>query len=370
MTEDGLFLLLLVGLYFWECLNWLTPGSMVFRGTMAGRARWSVPDLAFENRLGVPVLGRPWPPFVALFGFAPWPLAVTADGVATHTATSWIRDDRPRRPLKWWRWEDIEEVDMSGRDLLIDGERVVRIASPRMLRRIHDLLVDLLDLDPPTRRERIQEELDDWLDAEVPRSRLELGLGARRGVWLFSQVLFAHIVVISPFVVITQGLAGTWIPLAGVALVLNILVTVFYVVAHRIQQPEEVGERWTTALVMALFIPLTARAHDHLTRDLLGDVHPWAASHLLDAEERETLGSWLARDLRWPLPEFEDLPDDAIRILAGFHTALEGRLGPLLPTLAPSDAEGRNTCPRCEEVFSTPPVVCPDCGVLLDRASS
>ncbi len=368
MTEDVLFLLLLVGLYFWECLNWLAPGSIVFRGEHDGH--WFVPDLGFENRMGVPVLGRPWPPFATLFGFAPWPLAVTEEGVATHTATSWIRDARPRRPLRAWRWEDIDDVEIVGRDLLIDQEKVLRCPSSRMLRRMHDLLLDLLDLGPDGRRERIRREMELWLDDEVPRRRLETGMGPRLGVWLFSQALFLHLVVVVPFVVLTRGLSGTWLLLGGVAVFLNLLVTVLYVLTHRIQQPDEVAERWTTALVMAVFFPLTARAHDHLTRDLLGDVHPWAARNLLKSDEQERLALWLARDLRWPLPESDALSEGAARILAGFHVELEVRLRAHLPTNPTEIVTAMDTCPRCEEVFAMPPAICPDCGVLLDAVSS
>ncbi len=369
MTEDVLFLLLLVGLYAWECLNWLTPGSVVFRGGTEGQARWWVPPLAFENRLGVPVGGRPWPPFTALFGFAPWPFAVTAEGLATHTASSWIRDTRPRRPLTCWRWEEIEEIEIVGRDLVIDGEKILRCPSSRMLRRVFELLGDLLELDREDRTARIRSELEDWLDPTAVRRRMEAGSAARRGVWVLTQALFLHLVVIVPFVVMTQGLSWTWLVLGGAALALNLTVTVLFVAAHRAQQPEQPGERWTTALVMSVFFPLTARAHDHLTRDLLGDLHPWAARELLSESEQTSLGLMLARDLRWPLPEFEELSEETARILAGFHMELESRIAPLLPEIPPGDPDGSTACPRCEEVFDATPVICPDCGVRLAPAS-
>jgi hypothetical protein len=349
---------------------------VVFR-TWFGR-RWSVahPGTLLGNQRAGFVFAPPLPPLGFFLAGQQLPFSVSTEAVLAHVAPSVNPGWRPPQSAKLFRFDDIHSVEAKGKRVRINGEVLLKAASPALADRLAQDLAGLWK-SPPAKRERAVRE---WVQTKFDVTAVErlwqecrLQLKAMR---VAANFLLGWLFVVAPVLIWRTGLAQCWISLVVGLFGGTVVLAVQFRRAHRRFYPEAEEERFNNFLI-TLLSPVTAiRSHDLLTRPLLLRYHPLAvAKALCPARLFQQVAAQMLRETRYPAMPVCPCPDPVAQA-AERHTrlllleAMEDLLKKdglsadrLLPPPVPEEG-CRAFCPRCQAQFTETTVVCQDCGGL------
>lgn len=365
-------LLLVGGLYFLECLRWVSPSSVGIRSLLAGRHAIARPRKIGSHWHRALLPAAPWPPFGSLFVTDELPIRLSPNGLVLPSARS-----------EGWTLPAEGDESVTRGDLRIEGTelrragRVVAVFGTRRLAfRIRRLLRGSLD------EAELQAFFEERFDVEEARRRLSAWRQLSAPLIVACNLLFAALVttlvvlVSTPFGVRLFACLGL---LVGSWLVAGVLFewTLRRALPRPLRPP--VGRR-----VVTILSPLSLmRAHDEIRCELLGDFDPLTvASVLLRPSEfrafaRETLAA-----LTYPLHPEHASSDPHVNEVNSWHRAqqevavrrllAENGIEPATLLGAPLlEGAARAWCPRCRATFMTPTGTCSSCrGVALCPAEA
>jgi hypothetical protein len=154
-------------------------------------------------------------------------------------------------------------------------------------------------------------------------------------------------------------------------IILAVLTAIMFYRAHKQLFPTEGSERFENLVKMILCPPVSIRAADVLTRNLLADYSPIVLANLLAGSGEQQFVRAFVLDLRHPLKH--DVSDESAEktmrwaVDEQLNLCLERFLKPE-DLLAPSGREKNSLsyCPRCRCQYVVSETDCPDCpGVAL-----
>lgn len=393
-TDGQLLLLLLWGLYLWECLVWHGRHALVFRSWFGkrwhlagidlgpggmGKAGWEVAGQGgvCANPLwwgGQTVVGHLLPVSIS-------PGRVVAGNLQTVYATG-----RPRQGHRAFSLDELTDMSVREEELWIGGTRFCRFPSAVLAREVHALLRELRNCPAERREEGIRAFWRGRFDRKAFQSVRERCQAAANRLQWGCMGLFLLLYVAAPVLAV---LAGTgWAILLGGPLV---FLTAFAVEwgAFRARRrlgigtlADAIGE-WIKG---ALCPPAAIRAADALFREMAPCFDPLTlAAELLpeDGPRSSDAAGFFARvsaDLRHPLVcdgAWSDADraamewqctlvlDEALRAFPGQREALSGRVPSRI------DSSMRAYCPRCGCQYASRIETCPDCpNVRLEKWSA
>lgn len=375
MGELESLLLILALIYLSECLVWVRRGALAFQ-TWWGRD-FSVlhPGSLFSNQRGGLVLANPLPPLGAVFFCQLFPLSVSPEGVFAYSAACLNAAERPFQTGAYIRLDDIREIAVDGRKLLVNGEIFLHAISTFSARHLAEWLRRLRKLPVAERAGAIKQFIRDGLSDEDV-SKLLRDCRSRSGpVRILSNALFAYLfVVVVPLVWrFGFGQFGAWL-LAGM-LAQTIAIAVLFRRAHAALHPGADEERFKPFLTMLLAPPSAIRAPDILARHVLENFHPLAIARVLcpQGSFRE-LARQVLLDSRYPLFPIspKDDPaavaaeqwfrDAALNAVEKYVAGAGLRPGDLTAPPKPADPSNRSYCARCGAQFVVTGGTCADCG--------
>jgi len=189
-------------------------------------------------------------------------------------------------------------------------------------------------------------------------------------------ILFLILFVVTPVLVSSFGLMGLIIPVAAVMVILAVLIGILFYRAHKQLFPAESSERFENLVKMILCPPVSMRAPDILTRNLLAEYSPIVVASLLTGSSEQQFMRAFILDLQHPLKH--EVSDEAAEKTIGWTAAEQlnicleqvkaGRYLKPEELSAPTQREENSIsyCPRCRCQFVVSAVECPDCpGVVL-----
>ncbi len=271
-------------------------------------------------------------------------------------------------------FSEIRKTASDGAYLLLNGQKFARCATPKQAKALA-AVIEAASVAKSSRREAI---VRSWIakqyDAGAAKSVLveaERALGPIRTLCL---IAFLFMFVATPIVVTIFGLERLIIAIAAVMVLLAAQIGFMFYRAHRKFYPAESHERFENLVKMILCPPVSLRAADVLTRNLLAEYSPVVVAGVLEGAGEQVFVRGFVLDLQHPLMH-ENADEHAAETIEWMsEQQLESclahveRVDRLRGFLDPAQPEGDavSYCPRCRVQFVLDASECPDCpGVQL-----
>jgi len=178
--------------------------------------------------------------------------------------------------------------------------------------------------------------------------------------------------VFTPSLAFTFGSTPLIIPVAAVMVALAVEIAIMFHRAHKKLYPAESSERLESLVKMILCPPVSIRAADILTRNLLAQYSPIVLANVLPGSGEQQFVRGVILDLKHPLRHEVTDADAEKTIEWTAKEQLNACLRYLTPEelLAPTQREENSIayCPRCRCQYVVSDGECPDCpGVELEN---
>lgn len=377
MSDVQLLCVVVLALYVWECACWLKRGSVAFSSWL-GR-HWTLlhPGSLIANQAGGFVLATPAPPMGTLFVTNQFPLSLSPDGALAFVSTNVNPGWRPAQSGRFVRFEDIKETQVEDRKVLINGEPLVRCASPSTARYCAEQLQRIAKLEISERGNAITQLLENAFDLKAVEARTIDFRKQVKPVRHLTNALLVYVFVLIPASIWMIGFKLTWLWLLIGMLALSGTTAFLFARAFRRLYPKADDERFTHTLTILLAPSTAMRAHDALSRPLLENFHPLAAARtLLPKEEFKEFARRTLLDVRHPALPQTPTSEPVVTATETFaRVALQKQIESFLRQngLSPEDLSASPVpadktcvayCPRCSVQFTTLDSNCADCGGL------
>jgi hypothetical protein len=377
MSDLELLFLVLVLVYAWECACWLRRGSVAFR-TWLGR-RWRIvhPGALLGNQRGGVIFACPLPPLGTVLTGNQFPLSLSAEAVLAYTAPSINPGWRPPQTGKLLRADEIRTIEAVRNKVRINGEVLVKTASPTFAANVAQRLRSWSQAAPAEREKLLRKLFGDSLDVKAIEHRWQEFQEETRSLHFLASFLFGYLFVFAPVLIRFFGLGRTWLALLLGLLACTTGAALLFHRAHKHFYPNAEEERFTHFLLILLAPATTIRTADVLSRPLLEEFHPLAIAKVLcpEATFREFARRILVELYHPGLPV---CPRDEPAAQAAerhsrtlLQTAVEEFLRrngvnpeELVKPPARTEEGCLSYCPRCQAQFTTAEGVCADCGGL------
>ena len=377
MSEGQTLLLVLVLIYLTECLIWVKRESVAFVSSTSGRWRLTVPPSWLGNANGGILLLNPLPPAGRVFLSHLSPISISPSGVCAYNLQTLPSEARsPSQSGRFVPFNKVTSATNDGVYLLLNDEKFAKCATARQARTLAKLIADIAKASTAKRERMVRTWISKQFAIDDAEARVRKGNAIIQPMRALSLILFLFLFVVTPVLVISFGLMGMIIPVAAVMVILAVLIGILFHRAHKRLFPAETMERFENLVKMILCPPVSIRAPDILTRNLLAEYSPIVLANLLaDSREQQFIRAFIL-DLQHPLKHevSDEVAAKTISWTAAEHlnVCLEqvkaGRYLKPEELLAPKQREGNSIsyCPRCRCQFIVNAVECPDCpGVAL-----
>lgn len=374
MSDGQTLLLVLVLLYLSECVIWVKRQSVAFVPASDRRWRVAVPRPWLGNASGGFLFLNPLPPTGQIFLSHLAPISISPSGICAFNLQT--LPSGARSPAQTGRFIAFREINNSSTDgvyLLVNKERFAKCATSRQARTLATLIGVMSKASPAKREALVPTSIIKQFDTDEAAAALRNGEAIIKPIRWVSAILFLFLFIATPILVVFFGLQSLIIPSAIVMFVLTILTGVLFYRAHRKLYPDETSERFESLVKMILCPPVSIRAADILTKNLLAHYSPIVLAGLGNSEQQFVRAFIL--DLQHPLKHevVDETAQNTINWAAGeqLDICLEhvknGRYAKA-ELFAPMRREGNSIsyCPRCGCQFVVHSVECSDCpGVEL-----
>ncbi|HEY3103086.1 MAG TPA: hypothetical protein VGJ69_05810 [Pyrinomonadaceae bacterium] len=376
MTDGELLLLALSVIYLADCLFWVRNQSVAFVAPWCGRWRVVLADFWIGNDRGSFAFVNPLPPLGRLFLSHLLPVSISPVGICPFNVQALFRLGRKPSTDPAITFGEIREVGADGNWLLINGERFSNCASKAQAKEISQLVNDLRTTSVDERRDVLMAHLRENFDVRAAEAVFVRAEALVKPIRSLCCALFLFLFVVSPAMVMWFGLLGMLLPMAGLAILLTLQVSLMTYFAHKALYPDALSARVENLLKMMLCPPAAIRSADLITRNALSRYSPIVLADVFKGESSRAFAQKYILDLQHPLAY--SAPDATSTEI--IEWAAKTQLKLCLEYLKHSDSlraedflaapqrrdDAVSYCPRCGEQFSAKVGACPDCpGVEL-----
>ncbi len=377
MSELQLLFLILAVIYLWECTCWLGRGSVAFISWLGKTSHPFHPGTLVGNQRGGLAIGWPLPPLGSFVIGNQFPLSLSADAVLAFVPFSVNPGGRPAQTGKFIRFEELGDVSVKGRKVLVKGELLLKATSGMFAQELARTLTRLKKLPAKDRARAIEELVRDSFDIKAIKNRWEELQKRMAIVRVLTNYFFLYLFAATPLIIWRFGLLRSWPGLVAGLLAFTTATAVSFWRIHKAFYPAAEDERFTHFLTILLSPATTIRACDVLMRPLLESFHPLAIAKVFCKEETfRALAARVLRDIQHPaLPLCPDgnataqkVEVDARKLLQKTAEEFLKRNGVKVEELTKPPPRSEENCvaycPRCLSQFTRKEGVCNDCGGL------
>ena len=376
--EGPTLLFILVLLYLSECLIWVKRESVAFVSAWGRRWRLAVPPSWMGNARGGILILNPLPPSGRVFLSHLSPISISPSGICAFNSQT--LPSEARSPYQSGEFLPFSKIKGSGSDgayLVVNNEKFTKCATAKQAHSLAKLIGSMTKASASKREATARAWVVKQFAADDAAAVLKESEGLIKPVQQLGVILFLFLFVFTPSVAFAFGLSGLIIPVAVVMVVLAVEIAIMFHRAHKRLYPSESSERLESLVKMVLCPPVSIRAADILTRNLLAEYSPIVLASVLPGSGEQQFVRSVILDLKHPLRhEISDThAQQTITWTAKeqLNVCLDQvRKGLYLKPedlLAPTQREGNSIsyCPRCRCQFVVSEVECPDCpGVELE----
>src|SRR5215216_657846 len=377
MSEGQTLLLILILLYLSECLIWVKRESVAFVSRMGGRWRLTVPPSWLGNANGGILFLNPLSPAGRVFLSHLSPTSISPSGICAYNLQTLPSEARsPGQTGHFLPFNKITRSTTDGAYLLVNDERFAKCATAKQAKTLAKLIDEMMKASASKRERMARTWISKQFAMDDAAALLREGNAIIEPMRELSLILFLFLFVVTPLLVSSFGLTGLIIPVAAVMVILAVLIAILFYRAHKQLFPTEASERFEHLVKMILCPPVSIRAPDILTRNLLADYSPIAVASLLTGAGEQQFVRAFILDLQHPLKHevSDETAEETIRWTAAEQLNLcldqvkSGRYLTREELSAPAQREENSIayCPRCRCQFVVSAIECPDCpGVEL-----
>ena len=374
IISDGQTLLfILVLLYLTECLIWVKKQSIAFVSQSGRRWRFATPISWLGNANGAMLILNPLPPPGRVFLSHLLPISVSPSGVCAFNSQTLPSGARPATQTgEFLPFSAIQTIETDGVHLVLNGQKFAKCATPKQAKALASIIETVSTAKVSKREALVRSWLTKQFDA---RAATRFWREADESIsvirWACS-IFFVFMFLGIPLLVTLYGLEQLIIPLAVGILVLAVQIAILFFRAHRKLFRGETQERLENLLKMILCPPVSLRAADVLTRNLLADYSPIVVANVLAGARGHQFARDFVLDLQYPL-KHEITDEKALETIDWMngaqlkacieHVERDGRVK-VSSLLQAAEREGDSVsyCPRCGVQFVTGAGdECPDC---------
>jgi hypothetical protein len=377
MSEGQTLLLILILLYLSECLIWVKRESVAFVSRTRGRWRLTVPPSWAGNANGGILFLNPLPPAGRVFLSHLSPISISPSGICAYNLQTLPSEARSAAQTgRFFPFGKITNATTDGVYLLVNDERFAKCATAKQAKTLAKLIAEMAKAAASKRERMARTWVCKQFAMDDAAALLRKGNETIQPLRELSLILFLFLFVVMPLLASSFGLMGLIIPVAAVMVILAVLIGILFYRAHKKLFPDETSERFENLVKMILCPPVSIRAADILTRNLLADYSPIVLASLLTGAGEQQFVRAFILDLQHPLKHevSDETAAKAISWIAAeqLNVCLEqvksGRYLKVEELSAPQQREENSIsyCPRCRCQFVVSEVECPDCpGVAL-----
>jgi hypothetical protein len=375
ITEGQTLLLILALLYFAECLIWVKKQSVAFVSSSGRRWRLASPISWLGNANGAILILNPLPPPGRVFLSHLMPISISPSGVCAFNSQTLASGSRHSTQTgEFVPFSAIKKVTTDGSYLAVNGQKFAKCATPKQAKALAGIVERLAEAKVSKREQLVKAWIADHFDdtkATKLRNEAEKEIDSIRfACSLFLVFLFVG----APLLVSFFGLEQMIIPVAGAMVLFAVWIAIMFFRAHRRFYPADSLERLENLLKMILCPPVSLRAADVLTKNLLARFSPVAVASVLEGPGEKQFVRAFVLDLQYPL-KHEITDEKAVETIDWMNAqqlrsclSLIERVDRFNDVLGPTEREGDSVsyCPRCGVQFVVEKGQCPDCpGVEL-----
>lgn len=375
IISDGQTLLFILALlYLTECLIWVKKQSVAFVSNSGKRWRVTTPKSWLGNSNGGMLLLNPLPPPGRVFLSHLLPISISPAGVCAFNSQTLPWGARSTTHAgEFVPFSAINKATTDGAYLLFNGEKFTRCVTPKQAKALADLITEVGAAKSSKRETVLRSSLAKQFDAKQAANVQREAEDADGPIRWLCSLSFVFMFVATPILVTIFGLERLIIPIA-VAMVLLAAQTAFmFYRAHRKLFPRESQERLENVVKMILCPPVSLRAVDVLTRNVLSEFNPLVVANVLEGADEQRFVRGIVLDLQHPL--LHEVTEEKALATVNWMGAEQLRLSReyvkqvgLENLFGPTERAGDSLsyCPRCSEQFVMTKGECPDCpGVAL-----
>ena len=375
--EGQTLLLILVLLYLSECLIWVKRESVAFVSAWGSRWRLSIPPSWMGNASGGILLLNPLPPAGRVFLSHLSPISISPSGICAFNLQTLPSEARsPYQSGQFLPFNKIKDSSSDGAYLLINKEKFTKCATTKQAHALAKLIAAMAKASGSKRESTARTWVVKQFAVDDAAALLKESAALIEPIQQMGVILFLFLFVFTPSLAFTFGAAPLIIPVAGVMVALAIEIAIMFHRAHKKLYPAESSERLESLVKMILCPPVSIRAADILTKNLLAQYSPIVLASVLPGSGEKQFVRSVILDLKHPL-RHEVTDADAEKTIE--WTASEqlnvcmdqvkkGRYLKPQELLAPAQREENSIsyCPRCRCQYVVNDGECPDCpGVEL-----
>jgi hypothetical protein len=375
--EGQTLLLILILLYLSECLIWVKRESVAFVSPWGRRWRLAIPPSWLGNAKGGILFLNPLPPAGRVFLSHLWPISISPAGVcALNLQTLPFEARSPYQTGHYLPFSKIKDSGTDGAYLVVNNERFAKCATAKQATTLAKLIGAMVKASASKREAMARSWVVKQFAVDDAAALLKESERLIKPIQSLSLILFLFLFVVTPVLASTFGLMPLIIPVAVAMVVLAVEIAIMFHRAHKKLYPAESSERLESLVKMILCPPVSIRAADILTRNLLADYSPIVLASVLPGAGEKQFVRGVILDLQHPLGH--EVSDEAAAKTITWtaneqlNVCLEqikaGRYLKPEELLAPTQREENSIsyCPRCRCQFVVSGVECPDCpGVTL-----
>jgi len=375
--EGQTLLLILVLLYLSECLIWVKRESVAFVSAWGSRWRLSVPPSWMGNASGGILLLNPLPPAGGVFLSHLSPISISPSGICAFNLQTLPSEARsPYQSGQFLPFNKIKDSSSDGAYLLINKEKFTKCATTKQAHALAKVIAAIAKASGSKRESMARTWVVKQFSVDDAAVLFKESASLIEPIQQMGVILFLFLFVFTPSLAFTFGAAPLIIPVAGVMVALAIEIAIMFHRAHKKLYPAESAERLESLVKMILCPPVSIRAADILTKNLLAQYSPIVLASVLPGSGEQQFVRSVILDLKHPL-RHEVSEADAEKTIE--WTASEqlnvcmdhvkkGRYLKPEELLAPTQREENSIsyCPRCRCQYVVNDGECPDCpGVEL-----
>jgi len=375
--EGQTLLLVLILLYLSECLIWVKRESVAFTSPWGRRWRLAIPPSWLGNAKGGILFLNPLLPGGQVFLSHLWPISISPAGICAFNLQTLPFEARsPYQTGQFLPFSKIKDSGTDGTYLLVNTEKFAKCATAKQARSLAELINAMVKASASKREAMARSRVAKQFAIDEAAALLKDSAALIKPIQSLSSILFLFLFVLAPGLATIFGLLPLIIPVAVVMVALAVEIGILFHRAHRKLYPAESSERLESLVKMILCPPVSIRAADILTRNLLAEYSPIVLAGVLPGSGEQQFVRGVILDLQHPLAH-EVSDEAAAKTIAWtaneqLNVCLEqsktGRYLKPQELLAPAQREENSVsyCPRCWCQFVVSGGECADCpGVRL-----
>lgn len=375
--EGPTLFLILVLLYLSECVIWVKRESVAFVSAWGSRWRLSVPPSWMGNANGGLLFLNPLPPAGRVFLSHLSPVSISPSGICAFNLQTLPSEARsPYQSGEFLPFSKIKDSGSDGAYLIINKEKFTKCATAKQARSLAVLVGAMAKASASKRENLARTWVVKQFAADEAAAFLIESEKLIKPVKQMGVILFLFLFALTPGLAFTYGFSPLIIPVAVVMVALAVEIAIMFHRAHKKLYPAESSERLESVVKMIVCPPVSIRAADILTRNLLAEYSPIVLANVLPGSGELQFVRSVILDLKHPLKHevVDETAEQTITWTANEQLRVcldqvkNGRYLKPEELLAPTQREENSIsyCPRCRYQFVVSEGECPDCpGVAL-----